>query len=73
MGLCRGYLASLIVIPVYTTLLTVMRSAKLGGMATTISLVALVANFGIKPFLVFGWLGAPELGVAGCAMGAAIA
>ena len=65
--------ASLIVIPVYTTLLTVMRSANLGGMATTISLVALVANFGITPFLVFGWLGAPELGVAGGAMGAVIA
>ena len=65
--------ASLIVIPVYTTLLTVMRSANLGGMATTISLVALVANFGITPLLVFGWLGAPELGVAGGAMGAVIA
>ena len=44
---------SLIIIPVYTTLMTVMRTRS--------------------PILVFGWFGAPELGVAGGALGAVFA
>ena len=64
---------SLIIIPVYTTLMTVMRAAAMGGPATFASLIALVINFCITPILVFGWFGAPELGVAGGALGAVFA
>lgn len=46
---------SLIIIPVYTTLMTVMRAAAMGGPATFSSLIALVINFCITP--IFGvWL-----------------
>ena len=50
---------SLIIIPVYTTLMTVMRAAAMGGPATFASLIALVIS--------------RQLGVAGGALGAVFA
>ena len=56
-----------LVFPVYATLLSSVRGAKIVIIGTVISVISLLTNITLNYMLIFGNWGAPELGIAGAA------
>lgn len=58
---------SLLLVPVYSTMMTAMRTVGWAHYTSYISVVALLINVIVNPVLIFGYGPAPALGIAGAA------
>ncbi|MEM7198343.1 MAG: MATE family efflux transporter, partial [Pseudomonadota bacterium] len=58
---------SLLLIPLYATMMTCLRVFGMASTSTAISLGALVANFILNPLFIFGFGPIPAMGIAGAA------
>ena len=58
---------SLIIVPIYSTMMTAMRISGQAALGATFSIVAFLLNFCLVPALTFGYLGLPALGISGAA------
>ena len=64
---------SLLLVPVYSSLMTALRSIGDAPITSLISIVALVTNVVLSPLLIFGLFGLPKLGIAGAAWATVLA
>ena len=58
---------SLVIVPIYSTMMTAMRISGQAALGATFSIVAFLLNFCLVPALTFGYLGLPALGISGAA------
>lgn len=58
---------SLIIVPIYSTMMTAMRISGQAALSASLSIAAFLLNFCLVPVLTFGYLKFPALGIAGAA------
>ena len=64
---------SLLLVPVYSCLMTTLRAIGEAAVTSVISIVALATNVALSPLLIFGMGGLPELGISGAAYATVLA
>ena len=64
---------SLLLVPVYSCLMTALRVIGKAAITSMISIAALITNVVLSPLLIFGIGGLPELGIAGAAWATVLA
>ncbi|RDV00701.1 MATE family efflux transporter [Trinickia dinghuensis] len=64
---------SLIIVPIYSTIMTALRISGQAALGASLSLAAFLLNFCLVPALTFGYLGFPALGIAGAAWATVLA
>jgi len=64
---------SLLLVPVYSSMMTALRAVGEAAITSMISIAALIVNIVVNPILIFGFFGVPELGISGAAWATVLA